>query len=282
MTHLPPVYLSAIDPAVAVVGVSSTDGTVVRCTGVFVHTAWILTAAHCIEMSGQRTGVIVYHGAGDREVWQALVKQAIAHPTWDVALLGTGTEGASALTLPLEDDDGQTIVNTIGYSPVHEWRINGTKSMPWASEMIVAVGAATLTTNVLSESGPCVGDSGGPLIIDGPSGGPAVAGILSRGSLSCRGLDEYVPTDRLFDWIRETVAKAPSDDIQWGGPSPQLRCRAGSVRACEKAGEKLRPCEQAGMLCEYGHVASVQCLPGNASEWSATNTVLCPTPIGEE
>ncbi|MBK8939834.1 MAG: trypsin-like serine protease, partial [Polyangiaceae bacterium] len=54
---------------------------------------------------------------------------------------------------------------------------------------------------VTSELRPCRGDSGGPLLtLDG-----MIVGVLSRGSMSCDGRDEFVLLAPIAEWIGLTM-----------------------------------------------------------------------------
>lgn len=52
--------------------------------------------------------------------------------------------------------------------------------------------------------GACVGDSGGPLLWKSETGRVFVAGVLSTGSISCRGKDNYVPLGPAREWVESS------------------------------------------------------------------------------
>ncbi len=63
----------------------------------------------------------------------------------------------------------------------------------FADAVVTGVGDATYLVEVPG-GGACTGDSGGPMLVRDPTGRFEVGGVLWRGSLSCRGQDEYTST----------------------------------------------------------------------------------------
>jgi hypothetical protein len=65
-----------------------------------------------------------------------------------------------------------------------------------------------ITVDGGERSGACEGDSGGPLLARAAGGKLAVVGILSMGSVLCRGQDEYVSASQFGRWIADVAAGA--------------------------------------------------------------------------
>ena len=215
---------------------------------------------------------------------QVLVEQAVAHPTLDVALLRVQARADPVVTLGLEAMDDGIRIPQEAYSLVFGPHNAGTSHLrQLADQTIVSMDSTFLTAQVTSASGPCGGDSGGPLLIDDTSGAPAIAGILSNGSMSCRGTDVYVRADRIRTWVERLVAAPPPDDGQWGAVSSRMRCFEGDVRWCEDLGAQFGPCRiSGGALCEAGRLSSARCAPGAQSLRTFSDTVLhCSEALAE-
>jgi hypothetical protein len=72
----------------------------------------------------------------------------------------------------------------------------------FAEGAVTGVADAVLTVQVVG-GGACSGDSGGPMLRRDPAGRMEVIGILSQGSPSCRGEDEYMAVTSFSAWLRD-------------------------------------------------------------------------------
>ena len=264
--------MTLIGLALPIVTVGSSDGEAAVCSGAFVDPGWFVTAAHCVDISGQGTGAVVVNGA---EPQLALVEQAVVHPTLDVALLKVEVELESTSILSLNEDVG-ALIHQKAYSRVFGPHNAGvSRSRSWASQVVVSVEATSLTAQVVTASGPCVGDSGGALIVNDKNGTRTVVGFLSNGSMSCQGPDEYVRADRLREWIRLTVAKPPVDDGRWRGIMSQTRCLSGKVLRCEDIGGQFGSCRVPARVpvCEVGQLITSSCIAKSRSLTSLPGSI---------
>jgi hypothetical protein len=202
---------------------------------------------------------IVAHSTGlGAQPFLDVVEQVVEHPTLDVALLGLEEVAVSVEPLSLVTTHAERYVETTGALSVFGPRNAGvSKSRGVALEKIIEVSTSTLTGRVLTETGPCLGDSGSPIIVADSLGAPAVLGILQEGSPSCKRADSYVRSDVISDWVTETIARPPLDDARWGGTSPMLRCFLGAVNSCDGRGDGFGRCAGArGFFCKEGELAS--------------------------
>ena len=260
-----PGVVQAARPSLAALTVGSSDGSTIECAAAFVHRSWLLTAAHCVIVSGQRTGAVTHAGAaGDPEVLP--VERAVTHPTLDIALVRveSGAESLRPLSYAaIERSPGARTFSLIFGANRHDER-------RLVNEVVASVGATTMTALVATgagadtgtSAGPCVGDSGAALIVDDGSGEPKIGGILSRGAISCRGPDEYVRADRVWDWVERTVGTPSAADPSWAAEARGARCGLGRVRWCEPFDGRRGRCDFSGVsVCQVGHLGSEECHP---------------------
>ena len=172
-------------PANRIVGVLTRDSTgrMTKCLGYTLSTNWIVTAKHCSSSSANTT-VMVGFGM------TLPVLSVDAHPVLDLSLLRI--DGGPPFVLA-------KLGNGVGGSHhVFVVRDRGWPDLA-GSQLDLCEGTALdyeaspqwIRVATVSSPKPCLGDSGGPLI--GPEG--EMDGILSRGSVSCSGRDEYVIPD---------------------------------------------------------------------------------------
>lgn len=75
----------------------------------------------------------------------------------------------------------------------------------FANALVTRVADISVTVQVTG-GGACSGDSGGPMLVQTASGSIELGGVLSRGSPSCKGEDEYIAASVIRDWLPQTLS----------------------------------------------------------------------------
>jgi len=180
------------------------------CTVVHVGDGFLLTAAHCVanELEPAQVevefGPVVFSGDECAAPLQITPQSIARHPELDVALLRLEASDVSLLAEDrVELSGGATGASDgvwIAGFGIDEEGISGVRR--FAESSVGEVSGTTITVESEHERGACLGDSGGPLFVN-EEGEWNLAGVLSRGSASCTGEDEYVRLDvaEMSDWI---------------------------------------------------------------------------------
>ncbi|MEM9016428.1 MAG: serine protease, partial [Verrucomicrobiota bacterium] len=208
--------------------------------GVLIREQWVLTAAHSLILQSSAT-IEVHTGVADLTNPIGLVTRnvlaIIVHPDFvqidgtsenDAALLLLDRPIPGAATLPIADRLGDLPAGTPG--TVVGW---GTTEagVPQPSPILQKGGAnivenslaSTFFPGLVNEShvaardpsvttSPCIGDSGGPLIID-IDGVPTVAGLVSFGIADCSDASVpavYTSMPEAFSWIAGVLSTSAS------------------------------------------------------------------------
>jgi hypothetical protein len=205
-TTAPPPGLGSAAQSVLALQVQDEEGVVLEsCTGVRLDDHRILTARHCFETDRPahvrlQIGSAIDDGLqcpGDAAPDGAEVLSVHLHPDRDVALLVTSPSSEPAVALcALPPQPGDAAV-AAGFGLDESGKLGRRR---YLSVAVAATTDAAIDARAAGAAGTCVGDSGGPLLIPGGETG-CLAGTLTTGSADCRGLERYVPSAALVDWL---------------------------------------------------------------------------------
>ncbi len=212
------------DPAVVMVAAYSTDHTqLFTCTGVVVAPKAVLTAAHCVDHPGFEFGVFFAADASAFPTADDLVPQLAAvtavhpHPSYsteppflaDIAVIDLAVPTAvPALdfirTPPTVDMVGKQ-VEIIGYGELVFGQNNAARYAATTTISALDDGADTILIGDTSAR-TCVGDSGGPALLDGK-----ILGIDSYSDTTgCADPAHFRRTDAYADFIDQFAGTSPN------------------------------------------------------------------------
>jgi hypothetical protein len=231
------------------------------CSGVAIHHDRLLTAAHCFS---PLPPVIRVHGRSWSHTLLSSEVVIDTHPTQDVAVLrvpglaaphwlAVNVESTAALVGQLVEVAGAGMRNDGSAGEVE-----------FAVARVVAVDERSLTSELTESGGPCRGDSGGPLLIRGPSGLVKVAGVLAAGDPDCRGRDRYERLDSISVWLDPPEIEAPY------------------AVECTNLPKRGRCFGQRAVWCDANGLTAADCAAEEACGWSvAASAFRCVAPAAD-
>ena len=205
-----PLYFGDTEPAQlelspaqrAAIGLVESGSGDAACTGVLIARGHVLTGAHC--QIGEALSFLP--SLGDATAVDATA--AVAHPTLDALLMQLEPDPQLDALAPIPlwsgpFDDLLGMEATLAGLGLTETGESG--ELRFLDEEVVDLSDDEIVVDGMGRSGACVGDSGGPLLVATDDGRPRVAGVLSRGSHDCLGIDVYVRADRLANWVQQQI-----------------------------------------------------------------------------
>jgi secreted trypsin-like serine protease len=197
------------DPAV----VALLKGNQIYCTGTLISPHVVLTAAHCLYNTRPSS---VYFGTALSSGGVVIpVLESATHPGFDsstlandIGLIRLETEAPAVPASMLTDEsagpfDGM-LVRVVGFGL--DAGLGGTGSLKRTGSSLVAKTDATTWVIHPDPSQPCMGDSGGPILVE-VDGAEYVAGVVSSGDIMCShfantNLVAYAMTDFIQPYLQ--------------------------------------------------------------------------------
>ncbi|MEM7004422.1 MAG: trypsin-like serine protease [Pseudomonadota bacterium] len=169
-----------------------------HCGATRISENWFVTAAHCLDNVYDQIELI----ATESSLRSSLAKTvnavaSICHAAYggaageyanDIALIGISEDDAAMLTdVPIArfgDTDSPLTKSAYPEARMAGWGLTSfggslSDELLSAELDIVSTGPAIITVASRDSAGPCIGDSGGPLLIEESDGRPTVVGVLS-------------------------------------------------------------------------------------------------------
>ncbi len=199
---------------------------------------WFITASHCLDESYDEIDLISTEASLlDPRAVRIQASGTLCHAAYggaagqysnDVALVSISDEGAEAFKDVPIARFGATdkSLGTVNYprARMAGWGITSFDGGELSNDLLtttltlVSSGPAAITVASLDDAGPCIGDSGGPLLIDEEDGLSKVIGVLSiveqnrltgefcKGNYNAR----YTNLEGFVDWIDDVIGVCTS------------------------------------------------------------------------
>lgn len=192
---------------------STSDDGWMECSGSFVSSNWVLTAAHCVTNANLEYAYASI-GASINRNFPSVVTRVVAHPYYDVALVRLDSTGRAVLPFASQNLTAGEAGEAYGFGTGLNLKTTQLSALGTLEDGYLYARSAR---GNYSE----VGDSGGPLI----SGGK-LYGVLSAAVQTPRGYlrfedYKYVPSSSFANWIFETIGVSSVEGTTGAAPSPQ-------------------------------------------------------------
>lgn len=170
-----------------------------HCGATRIASNWFVTASHCLDDTYDEIDLISTQSKlTDPRAIRVKASASLCHAAYggstgqyanDVALIGISDEAAAAFSAVPIARFGVT-QNALGPANYPDTRMAGwgitsfdggqlSDTLLTTELTLVSSGPAAITVSSRENAGPCIGDSGGPLLIDEADGKPKVVGVLS-------------------------------------------------------------------------------------------------------
>ena len=192
---------------------STSDDGWMECSGSFVSSNWVLTAAHCVTNANLEYAYASI-GASINRNFPSAVTRVVAHPYYDVALVRLDSPGRAVLPFTSQNLTAGEAGEAYGFGTGLNLKTTQLSALGTLEDGYLYARSAR---GNYSE----VGDSGGPLISGGKLYGVLSAAVQTpRGHLRFEDY-KYVPSSSFANWIFETIGVSSIEGTTGAVPSPQ-------------------------------------------------------------
>lgn len=189
--------------AIVALTLSAQDAGQGLCTGVLIGPRRVLTARHCAALLPHKVNVFVGPSV-EAHTFQTAVLDFDSHEELDIAIARLEDAIPSDLATPLEPISAREELEVdmlailAGYGLTEDDRV-GVRL--FVQEPIKEISTDAVIVDGRGQTGACVGDSGGPLLMRDDEGRHRIIGVLSAGSADCLNIDVYQRLEAVSAWL---------------------------------------------------------------------------------
>jgi hypothetical protein len=182
------------------------------CTATRISATWVLTAGHCL-LGLTEPRILLDFARDQRDASpecdpttrdENRVVRWLPHPETDLLLLEVAAPARFPIPISTETIALDAIVYMAGYG-LREDHSQGVRE--FLPARVTSIDDDHLRASAGDDRGACIGDSGGPLLDIDAEGAPQLVGVLSKGSPTCVGFDDFVRIDRAFTWVSANIGE---------------------------------------------------------------------------